>query len=287
MPPMTAVHITASAPLSLPQLSPVLPQISKSGLFSWKLALSPRESDGLLEQVRREFFSPAIDIAFLESTFQPRAFFFDMDSTVIEQESIVEIARTIGKAEEVSRITQAAMAGQLPFKEALLTRLAFLKGVPSTIFSEIFSKLTCTPGIETLLHFAKSQQIPTFLVSGGFTDLAEPLAKRLGFTGIHANQLEKKKDTLTGKIVGTIVDGDDKAQFVASKAQELGLSRNEIVVVGDGANDLKMMGLSNCAAGFRPKAMLYPYLHVCMGRGDHRFLAEVLAGSDSNWTSNS
>lgn len=268
------IRLGSSASLNLPFLDSTPPYIAPSGRHFWDL--SAKVDAPLVLQVTRTHFSPQQDLGYWSKAMTPKALFFDMDSTVIEQESIVEMARYIGKSEEVSRITEAAMAGKIPFLDSLYERLALLNGVPATIFQEIFTRLTLTKGIEALLKFSIARGFKNFLVSGGFTDLAEPLARRLGFTQAHSNRLEVLDGKLTGKIIGAVIDGAAKASFVKEQMQRLNFSANDIIVVGDGANDIPMMALAGCAVGFRPKTILYPHVHVCVGSGDHLFLAELI-----------
>ncbi len=205
-----------------------------------------------------------------------RAIFFDMDATVIKEETIVVLAEFAGLSERVSEITERAMKGELDFREALTERVALLKNLPVTILEQAFSRLTLNPGIAEIIGFFKERGIPSYLISGGFLELAGPLAERLGFAGCHANTLGKRLGVLTGEVVGAIVDAEAKRAFLLSTCKELGISPLDACAVGDGANDLPMMLESGDRIGFRPKPVLWPHLTGVNWVGDHRFL-EVLA----------
>ena len=225
----------------------------------------------------RKLFAPGVTLGLVQRDRPIRAVFMDMDSTVVEQESIVEMARTIGKADEVSRITEDAMAGLIDFNEALARRLGLLVGVNAQVFETVRNNFVLTNGMSAFAGFCRKANIPMYLVSGGFTDLAEPLAQDLGFTKAFATRLEQKDGRLTGKVAGQVVDRAAKGKFVQSTMQANGWRRDEIVVVGDGANDIDMMNHSDFAVGFRPKPVLYPHINVCLGVGGHKTTADLIS----------
>jgi phosphoserine phosphatase len=209
-----------------------------------------------------------------------KAVFFDMDSTVILEESIVELARAAGSWETVARITERAMAGELDFETALRERVATLKGLPVSVLSEVSQRLTLAQGIQAFAGFAREIQLPLFLVSGGFSELAATVARRVGFDGWFANQLEIKDGLLTGGLEGPVVDAATKRTFLEATCLRLGIKPEQVCAVGDGANDIPMLKAAGVAVGFAPKPVL---LEVCDGAnfsGDHRFLAPLLFGRD-------
>jgi phosphoserine phosphatase len=209
-----------------------------------------------------------------------QAVFFDMDSTVIAQESIVELAAYAGKAEEVAHITERAMQGELDFKESLRARVATLKGLPETVFAEVGARLTLMKGIQQLVGLCRELRVPTYMVSGGFIQLAEVVQKQIGFTGIRANILDVVGGHLTGHVRGEIVDADVKQRFLRETCKAIGVDPKHACAVGDGANDLKMMDAAGVAVGFMPKPVLIPHLHALNAVGDHAFLAPLLYGRD-------
>lgn len=209
------------------------------------------------------------------------AVFFDMDSTVIGQESIVELARGAGQAEEVSRVTERAMRGELDFEEALRERVALLEGVPETIFEEVAGRLTLNPGIEDFAAFCRQRGVPLFMVSGGFVPLARSVQQQVGLTDIFANHLEVREGKLTGRVEGQVVDGQAKKDWVLDKAASLGVEPARVCTVGDGANDAVMMKACGMAVGFRPKPVLHEVADAVIGPdGDHRLLGALLFGED-------
>ena len=186
---------------------------------------------------------------------------FDMDSTLIQQEVIDEIARKIGVEDKVSAITARAMNGELDFTASLKERVALLKGVPATVFEELRSVITLTPGAKELVHALKRLGYKTAVLSGGFTPLTGWLGKEvLGLDYCYANHLVVSGDgkELTGEVTGEIVNAEKKREHVLSIAEKEGISLEQTLVVGDGANDLPMMGVAGLGVAFnaKPKVQL-------------------------------
>ncbi len=204
-----------------------------------------------------------------------KAAFFDMDSTVIAEESIVELARASGKAREVAAITERAMAGELDFATALRARVQMLAGVPDSIFETVSPTLTINPGMAAFAAAARAQGIQLFLISGGFKPLAAVIARALGFDGYDANELAVKGHALTGELQGPLVDGTAKARFLEVTCATLGIARSAAIAVGDGANDLPMLKLAGAAFGYHPKPVLIPHIHGANFH-DHRLLIHTL-----------
>lgn len=207
----------------------------------------------------------------------PKSAFFDMDATVIQQESIVELARAAGKSEAVNEVTEQAMAGKIDFEEALLKRVQVLKGLSEDVFSSTSERLTYQPGINVLCRHLTEHSCPYYLVSGGFMELAESIGRGLGFHGVHANCLVIKNGTLTGEVGPQIVDGAEKLKYASGILEKNRVSRERVVVVGDGANDAAMMTLGSLAFGFRPKMALIPSLNGAVFQGDHSLLVNLLS----------
>ncbi len=209
-----------------------------------------------------------------------KAVFFDMDSTVIAQESIVELAAFAGTSAEVATLTERAMQGELDFKDSLEKRVATLRGLPESVFAEVGERLTLMKGIQAFSAFCREVKVPIYMVSGGFVQLAEIIQRKVGFTAIRANVLEVVGGTLTGKVAGEVVDGAVKKRFLVETCKALGIDPREACAVGDGANDLAMLSAAGVAVGFQPKPVLIPHLHALNAVGNHAFLGPLLFGRD-------
>ena len=181
---------------------------------------------------------------------------FDMDSTLIEQEVIVELAKTAGIGEQVEAITEAAMRGEMDFDESFAQRVALLQGIPTSVLDEICSRLTLSTGALATINALKALGYHTVLVSGGFTYFARYIAEQLGIDEVHANPLDIEEGEVTGHIQLPIVNGAKKAAIVAHTAERLGITMSQVVCVGDGANDLPMMALADLGVAFNAKPIV-------------------------------
>ena len=181
---------------------------------------------------------------------------FDMDSTLIEQEVIVELAKTAGIGEQVETITEAAMRGEMDFDESFAQRVALLQGIPTSVLDEICSRLTLSTGARATISALKALGYHTVLVSGGFTYFARYIAEQLGIDEVHANPLDIEEGEVTGHIQLPIVNGAKKATIVAHTAERLGITMSQVVCVGDGANDLPMMALADLGVAFNAKPIV-------------------------------
>jgi len=201
----------------------------------------------------------AVDISFQEETLyrrNRRLVVFDMDSTLIEQEVIDELAAEAGAGEEVSRVTEAAMAGELDFTESLRRRVACLEGLEESVLEKVAGRLRLTEGAERLLGILKSLGYKTAVISGGFDYFGQRLQTRLGLDYMHANVLEISAGRLTGRVVGPVIDGARKAELLAATARQEGLSPEQVVAVGDGANDLPMLRAAGLGIAFHAKPVV-------------------------------
>ena len=181
----------------------------------------------------------------------------DMDSTLITIECIDEIADMQGLKAQVSAITEAAMRGELDFSASLTQRVALLAGLDATALERVYDeRLRLSPGAEAMLAGVQAAGLKTLLVSGGFTFFTERLQRRLGLDYAHANVLEVVDGKLTGKVVGGIVDAAEKKHTVERVCAELGISTQQAIVMGDGANDLQMMRIAGLAVAFRAKPLV-------------------------------
>jgi phosphoserine phosphatase len=182
----------------------------------------------------------------------------DMDSTLINIECIDEIAAFGGVKEQVASITEAAMRGEIKdFSESLTRRVAFLKGLSAEVLQSVYEqKLRFNPGAEQLVATAKQAGLKVLLVSGGFTFFTEKLKARIGLDAAHANVLGTENGLLTGQVVGRILDAQGKADTLRAFAQDCGATADQIIAIGDGANDLRMLGLAGYSVAYRAKPVV-------------------------------
>jgi phosphoserine phosphatase len=181
----------------------------------------------------------------------------DMDSTLITIECIDEIAAMAGVKAEVSAITAAAMAGEIDYTESLRRRVGLLRGLEQTALARVYDEsLRLSPGAEALLAAMQASGIKTLLVSGGFTFFTERLRLRLGFDYATSNMLEVEGGRLTGRVIGDIVDAKAKAAKVRAVRDQLGIARDAIIAIGDGANDLATMAEAGVSIAYRAKTVV-------------------------------
>jgi phosphoserine phosphatase len=184
---------------------------------------------------------------------------FDMDSTLINIECVDEIAAAAGRKAEVAAITEAAMRGEIAdYAQSLRQRVALLRGVPLSALEQVYARhLQLNPGVETFVQACQSAGLKTLLVSGGFTFFSERIRERLGLDFARANMLEVEAGCLTGGLVkrawGEVVDGAEKRRVLLEVAELLGIDPAQTIAVGDGANDLPMMGVAGLSIAFHPK----------------------------------
>ena len=189
----------------------------------------------------------------------------DMDSTLITIECIDEIADMQGLKPQVAAITEAAMRGELDFAASLKQRVALLEGLDASALQRVYDeRLKLSPGAETMLAAVQKAGLKTLLVSGGFTFFTERLKQRLGLDYTHANELEIVDGKLTGKVLGGIVDAEEKQRTVERVCAQMGITPAQAIVMGDGANDLKMMGIAGLSVAFRAKPVVRSQADVAL-----------------------
>ncbi|WP_461833479.1 phosphoserine phosphatase SerB [Desulfothermus sp.] len=248
--------------ISIERLSkPKLNSAENEGVSCIEITLEGKGLD--LEKIRREFLILSqkgdIDLGIQEDTpyrRHRRLIAFDMDSTLIQTEVIDELAKRKGVYEEVKRITERAMHGELDFKESLKRRVALLKGLEASVLFDVAKNLPLTDGALKLIKNLKILGYKIAIISGGFTFFGEYLKKRLNIDYVFANELEIKDNVLTGKVVGDIIDGEKKAEILKKLARIENISLEQVIAVGDGANDLPMLNLAGLGIAFRAKPIV-------------------------------
>lgn len=199
------------------------------------------------------------DIAFQEDNVyrrNRRLVCFDMDSTLIEHEVIDELAEAAGVGEQVAAITEAAMSGEIDFTESFAQRMALLKGLDESVLAGIADSLKVTEGAAHLISTLRKLGYKTAILSGGFNYFGNYLKDKLGMDYVYANELEIVDGKVTGNVTGTVVDGARKAELLKELAEKEGISLEQVIAVGDGANDLPMLSIAGLGIAFRAKPLV-------------------------------
>lgn len=213
----------------------------------------------------------ALDFAFVDPELKLSDFkliAMDMDSTLLAIESIDEIADMQNIKPEVSEITQQTMRGEISFEESLMRRTALLQGLHQDALQKVYDeRVKLSPGAEKMLQQAKRAGLKTMVISGGFTFFTERIKEKLDFDYAVANVLEIENQHLTGKVMGEIIGRQGKAQVLGQICKELGLQQEQVITIGDGANDLDMMSASGVSIAYHAKPIVqrhatYSLTHV-------------------------
>ncbi|MEC4719483.1 phosphoserine phosphatase SerB [Noviherbaspirillum sp. CPCC 100848] len=227
-----------------------------------------RFSEALKAGIDGECFNARLDYAFTPAGRRLDDFglvAMDMDSTLITIECIDEIADMQGLKPQVAEITEAAMRGEIEFRESLTRRVALLKGLEASALQRVYDeRLKLSPGAERMLEAIKAAGLKTLLVSGGFTFFTDRMKTRLGLDYTHSNELEVSDGKLTGRVTGGIVDAEEKMRTVERVCADIGISPRKAIIMGDGANDLKMMGISGMSVAFRAKPIVRAQADVAL-----------------------
>ncbi len=267
---------------SNPVLAPVLAEraaeaVSASGLY-WladgvACDIVLRDGTNLMETdaaIRALIASAPIDLAIQDADTRRKKFLIaDMDSTMIGQECIDELAAEVGLKDMVSKITARAMNGEIEFEPALRERVALLKGLPVAVIDEVIEKrITLTPGGPELIATMKARGFHTALVSGGFTVFTARIAERLGFHENRANTLLEKDGFLTGEVAEPILGKQAKVDALADISERLGITPQDAIAVGDGANDLAMLELAGSGVALHAKPSVAAQAKIRVDHGD-------------------
>ncbi|HEX8813127.1 MAG TPA: phosphoserine phosphatase SerB [Terracidiphilus sp.] len=227
--------------------------------LQWRLDGHVVDEHALRAELMDEAIALSIDIALQHDTphrTNRRLFAFDMDSTLIQGEVIDERAKLAGVGDQVSKITEAAMRGELNFDESFTRRVGLLKGLPAEQALALRERIPLSPGAERLIGRLKSLGYRTAILSGGFTFFARSLQERLGIDEFYANELEMVDGKVTGRVIPPIMNGARKAAMLAAIAEREGIALEQAVAVGDGANDLPMMEIAGMGIAYRAKPVV-------------------------------
>jgi phosphoserine phosphatase len=240
-----------------------------------ELPLEPGEVGGLEEDVRRALAGRPVDVAVVPGgNRRKRLLLADMDSTIIEQEVVDELATVAGVGAEVSAITERTMRGELEFEPSLVERVALLAGLPATAIETIIAeRISFAPGGRTLVATMKAHGAFTAIVSGGFTAFSGHVAEALGFDSHEANTLIIEDGCLTGRVTEPVLGKSAKVKTLNRLTAKLGIANEEVIAVGDGANDIAMLQLAGLGVAFRAKPAVRAAADV---RIDHADLTALL-----------
>ncbi len=199
----------------------------------------------------------AFDIAVLPvASHKKKLLLCDMDSTIVQSETLDDIAESVGIGDQIKVITARAMQGEMDFRQALDERVSLLENMAADIFDELAKSVQFSSSAEQLISLARTQGMRTVLVSGGFKPIVKVVANKLGFDRYVCNRLEIANGQLTGKVVEPIVDGDSKLNILQEECQQLSIQASQVCAIGDGANDIQMLQAAGLGIGFQGKPLV-------------------------------
>lgn len=201
---------------------------------------------------------------------------FDVDSTLINDEAIELLAERAGKRQEVAEVTERAMRGELDFEDSLRQRVLTLKGLDEDVLGEVSHQLSPTKGAKELIEAIHKRGGKAAAVSGGFIQLLAPVKQQLNFDLERANTLEVVDGKLTGQVIGKVIDRAAKAEALVEWANQLGVSQQQTIAVGDGANDLGMMEVAGLSVAFCAKPVVQQKAKIALNERDLSLLIQLL-----------
>ena len=262
-----------------------LPIKLESYQFVYRISITagdnhPKES--LMTAIEKASQSLSFDYCYLTSVKPIKLAVFDMDSTLIPMEVIDELACEAGVNDQVSKITEAAMRGELDFNQSFEQRLSLLKGMSEQAVESVKSRLRFNPGVERFIKYLVEQGAVVAIASGGFTPFAEALSDKAPITKVVANQLEFEQGQLTGVAAKPIVNADIKAMQLQQWKNELGLKTEEVMAVGDGANDSLMLSVAGLGVAYKAKPLLRRKADCVIQQGEMDGLVDILKALEAS-----
>lgn len=281
--------IASSVPLSIAHLEMVEKFIEEHGIgldgkpewaaehIAAKLPIQNGVTMQQMFELRALFESDRIDVFCTQFPRpQVKLILADMDATIVDAETLDELAARAGIKDQIAAITARAMNGELDFKAALRERIALLKGLPTSALYETLADMKLTPGAADFIMGQRARGVTCVLVSGGFTFFTHAIAEKCGFNAHHGNFLGIDDTVLDGTVGEPIIDKDAKLAHLKAHAQEMGIDLAETVAVGDGANDIPMLAAAGLGIGYRPKRLVEESILNCLKYADLDRLKYVL-----------
>ena len=267
--PVLTNELVARISLHLGEQKETVTCLNEGIAYEIPLNIPTSEFKNKISALRENFSDLPVDFNLVSSEGRRKKLLIaDMESTIIEQECLDELADRLNLRNKISDITSRAMRGEIDFEPALRERVALLAGLPSTSLQDVHDDVTLMPGAATLLATLKQNNVFCGLVSGGFSFFADKISAQLNFDACHCNQLEIEADHLTGKVIDPILGREAKAVRLQSWCDEKNLPAAETLAVGDGSNDLDMLKLSGMGVAFRAKPLVADATDFRIAHGD-------------------
>ena len=267
--PVLTNELVARISLHLGEQEETVTCLNEGIAYEIPLNISTSEFENKITALRENFSDLPVDFNLVSSEVRRKKLLIaDMESTIIEQECLDELADMLNLRNKISDITSRAMRGEIDFEPALRERVSLLAGLPATSLQDVHDDVTLMPGAATLLATLKQNNVFCGLVSGGFSFFADKIAAQLNFDACHCNQLEIEADHLTGKVIDPILGREAKAARLQSWCDEKNLPAAETLAVGDGSNDLDMLKLSGMGVAFRAKPLVADAADFSIVHGD-------------------
>jgi phosphoserine phosphatase len=269
-PPLTDAHIRQARETA--KFYNITPIGTPAWLAKKKAAeiVIPQKPPGpLLTHLRDELKNDAIDVFTLPTENRRKKLLLaDMESTIVDKEALDELAAFAGIKDKIAAITQSAMEGKLDFKAALFERIGLLKDLPTGALQTVLGSMSLNPGAKQLVATMKKHGATCVIVSGGFTFFTEPVAKQAGFDYHHGNTLVIENGKLAGKVTEPVLDKFAKLDFLKSYVKQLGLTHDDVMAIGDGANDIPMLKAAGLGVGYQPKEVVAKEINNLVIHGD-------------------